>query len=194
VRFESAAFAGHRLPAMPALRWEDVGVRGCSGRNEKLKRVAYVEDTFWRREYRCAGCLRDERERLAEELARVNLPHARRERVVKELTRLTAAKPSPCIVCGRRFAWLGGDGPRAGADGVVTLGETYRLPRPRLHICSDVCRREHRNAKRRVRHRRKRCTDPTCGVWFVPSSAIHDYHSAACRKRAQRQRQAGLGG
>ena len=121
------------------------------GREIKRQADAYASDSPWRREFMCRACYREWRD------SHVPFPDAKPD-------------VEPCIVCGRKFAWIGGIGAR----------------RPRLHICSAACARERRNQARRVGRAERECAE--CGKAFVPKRADALVCSAACRQRAYRER------
>jgi ribosomal protein S27AE len=161
---------------------------------ESFRGVAYVYDNYdlltgrVTRSYVCSKCWRRSFATLAHEVALARTSVETKERVLAELKHMIAApEPQPCEVCGWKFSWVEGWGPRRLGPGVPYLSvPRRRLPRPRLHICSGACARERRN--RRVRRDIPKC--PVCGEAFLSKRSDARYCSGRCRTRAWRSRSA----
>jgi hypothetical protein len=139
----------------PTTGWGAVGVAWCVLCANPFDGAAFVyDDLFGRRTYACGKCMKMSRYLYT---------------------------PRPCEVCGREFAWVGGQ------LQVRPYGVRPR-PRPRRHICSTICAREHRRQLRRIQHEQRKCAG--CGDPFTPKRADSIYCSGACRTRAYRERHA----
>jgi len=151
-----------------------VGVQWCTRCANYFRGPAYVFDVPLGfgplRGYLCTACFRWRRRMMA-----------RSGETDLAARRILLAEPQPCIVCGREFAWIGGQ--------MVSSGKLIQRPRPRLHICSDVCARERRNqARRRTGPDQRECE--WCGKSFVPSRSDARFCRKAHRQAAYRARQA----
>lgn len=154
---------------------------------ETIPGTAYVFDTHHGRSYTCTSCWRKQRDEMAHDLTLAMVSFERKHQLLQQLEEMRNVTPLPCVVCGRRFAWMGGQGPRRWPQRNVSLEEmARRWPQRRVHICSEVCRRERRNQARRVDQTLRSCEK--CGHEFMPRRADARYCTAKCRQAAFRVR------
>jgi hypothetical protein len=114
----------------------------------------------------CTRCVAEQRTDTERYVISKRHTAENREEARIHLQQMNDAIPRPCVVCGRRFAWIG---------------------RPNRRTCSEECVRRRRNRARRVRHEARTCQN--CGGTFTPSRADARHCSGRCRMRALRARQ-----
>jgi hypothetical protein len=159
----------------------------CGDCQETIPGTAYIYDWTFERAYICSQCWRKRRDEMSHKLTLASVSFEEKHRLLDDLQKMREATPRPCVVCGRRFAWMGGQGPPYRGQQNISIEEmSLRWPQRRVHICSEACRRERRNRARRVDQIPRSCEE--CGHEFMPTRADARYCIERCRQAAFRAR------